>query len=74
MILLKKLPKFKLPPRKQDADRTYMGYSEDILALRKMCPYSNLFWSIFSLIRTVPEYTDQNNSKYGHILRSMDFI
>ena len=48
------------------------------------CPYSELFWSMFSPIRTewgeiiriIPysvsmrENTDQNNSEYGHFLRS----
>ena len=35
--------------------------------LHKKCPYSELFWSVFSCIR---ENTDQNNSEYGHFLRS----
>ena len=48
--------------------------------LRKKCPYSELFWSAFSRIRTeygeilrispysvrMQENTDQNNSEYGH--------
>ena len=52
--------------------------------LRKKCPYSELFCSAFSRVRTeygeilrislyaVPmrENTDQNNSEYGHFLRS----
>ena len=38
-------------------------------SLRKKCPYSRLFWSVFSHIRT--EYREirskeQNNSKYGY--------
>ena len=55
------------------------------LALRIECPYLELFWSVFSCIRTeygeirsislysVPmrENTDQNNSKYGHFLSSV---
>ena len=50
----------------------------------KRCPYSKLFWSLFSCIRTeygkvrsispysvwMPENTDQNNSKYEHFSRS----
>ena len=50
------------------------------LTLRKKCPYSELFWSAFSYIRTeygeirsissysvrIRENADQNNSKYGH--------
>ena len=56
------------------------------LALRKKCPYSELFWSVFSRIRTeygeilrispysvqMRENTDQNNSEYGHFLRSVN--
>ena len=52
--------------------------------MRENCPYSELFWSVFSLIlteyREIPrispysvrmrENTDQNNSEYGHFLRS----
>ena len=55
------------------------------LALREKCPYSELFWSIFSRIRTefgeiwnispysvrMRENTDQNNSEYRHFLRSV---
>ena len=55
-------------------------------ALRKKYPYLELFWSVFSRIQTeygeigsifpspysvsMWENTDQNNSEYGHILRS----
>ena len=50
-----------------------------IWTLREMCPYSELFWSSFSRIRTeyeeIPvqmlENADQNNSEYGHFLRSV---
>ena len=52
--------------------------------LREKCPYSESFWSVFSRIRTeygktlrispysvrMRKNTDQNNSKYGHFLRS----
>ena len=55
------------------------------LALRKKGPYSELFWSVFSNIRTeygeirsispysvsMWENTDQNNSEYGHFSRSL---
>ena len=55
------------------------------ISLRRKCPYSELFWSTFSLIRTeygekrsnspysvqMRENTDQNNSEYGHIPRSV---
>ena len=61
------------------------------LTLRDKCPYSELFWSVFSCIRTeygeilhispypvrMRENTDQNNSEYGHFLRSVkvrDFV
>ena len=53
-------------------------------SLHKMCPYLELFWSVFSRIRTeygeihhistysvrMWENTDQNNSEYGHFSRS----
>ena len=53
-------------------------------SLREKCPYSELFWPAFSHIRTeygetqsispnsvrMRENADQNNSKYGHFLRS----
>ena len=57
------------------------------LALREKCPYSEIFWSIFSRIWTeygegemlrisqysvrMRENTDQKNSEYGHFLRSV---
>ena len=53
--------------------------------LRENFPYSELFWAVFSRIRTeygemlrislysvrMLENTDQNNSEYGHFLRSV---
>ena len=38
--------------------------------LREKCPYSELFWSAFSLpyLVQMPENTDQNNSGHGHYL------
>ena len=56
-----------------------------IVTPRKKCPYSELFWSVFSRIQTeygeirsifpysvrMRKNTDQNNSKYGHYLRSV---
>ena len=53
--------------------------------LRKKCPCSELFWSVFSRIRTeyeetpsispypvqIQENTDQNNSEYGHFSHSV---
>ena len=55
------------------------------LKLSKRCSYSELFWSAFSRIRTeyaeirsifpysvqMRENADQNNSEYGHFLRSL---
>ena len=55
-----------------------------LISLGKKCPYSELFWSVFSRIRTeyeeilrispfsvrMRENRDQNNSKYGHFLRN----
>ena len=57
------------------------------LALREKNPYLELFWSVFSRIRTeygkilrispclvrMRENTDQNNSKYGQFLRSVGY-
>ena len=51
-------------------------------ALRKNCLYSELFWSVYSRIRTeygeilrnsvqMRENTDQNNSEYGHFYAVM---
>ena len=53
-----------------------------------MCSDSRLFWSVFSRIRTeyreilrispysvrMRENTDQNNSEYGHFLRSVKTV
>ena len=58
------------------------------VSLRKMCPYSELFWSVFSRIwteyreiRSISPYSvqiwenaDQNNSEYGHFSRSVDLF
>ena len=47
-----------------------------LYSLPKKCPYSELFWSAFSRIRTEYEQirsnenADQNNSKYEHFPRS----
>ena len=53
------------------------------LSLRKKCPYSELFWSAFSRIRTedggirtpysvqMEKKADQNNSEYGHFSRNV---
>ena len=57
-------------------------------ALHERCPYLELFWSVFLSIRTeyreilrispysvrIRENTDQNNSEYGHFLRSANKI
>ena len=42
-----------------------------LYSLCEKCTYSELFWSVFSRIRTVRmrKNTDQNNSKYGHFWR-----
>ena len=51
------------------------------LALRKTCPYSEFFWSVFSRIRNEYgeirsmspwENTDQKNFEYGYFSRSVD--
>ena len=55
------------------------------ISLRKKCPYSDLFWSVFSRIWTeygeiwsispysvrLRENKDQHNSQYGYFLRSV---
>ena len=55
------------------------------MSLRKKCPCSELFWSVFSPIRTeygeirnisthsvqMRENKDKNNSEYGHFSRSV---
>ena len=60
----------------------------DYLSLREKCLYSELFWSVFSRIRTeheeilrmspysvrMQENTDQNNFEYRHFLRSVWLI
>ena len=64
------------------------GTSQSLISLthtlRKKCPYSELFRSVFSHIRTqygeiksifpysvrMQENTDKNNSEYGHFSRS----
>ena len=63
-----------------------VGDFNSYMALREKCPYSELFWSAFSLIRIeyreIPilspysfrmrQNTDLNNSEYGHLLRSVE--
>ena len=63
----------------------FILHTTQILALHKKWPYSELSWSLFSLIRSkygeilrispysvrLRENKDQNNSKYGHFLRSV---
>ena len=50
------------------------------LSLLEECPYLELFWYAFSRIQEkyfspysvqMREYTDQNNSEYGHFLHSV---
>ena len=52
------------------------------VSLREKCPYSEFFWSLFSLIRTeygeirrysvwMRENAYQKNSEYGHFSRSV---
>ena len=64
--------------------RVFNWYS----TLRKKCPYSELFWSVFSGIRTeygeiqsispysvrMLENADHNNSEYGRFLRSVTLL
>ena len=64
-----------------------MAMDERSTTLRKKYPYSELFWSAFSHIRTefeeilrispysvrMRENADQNNSEYGHFSRSVNY-
>ena len=57
-----------------------------LIPLIEKCPYSGIYWSVFSRIQTdygkvlcispysvrMRENTDQNKSKYGHFKRSVD--
>ena len=43
--------------------------SKASFTIRKKCPYSEIFWSVFS---PNAENTDQNNSEYGHFARSVN--
>ena len=66
----------------------YDYFEVDKHTLRKKCLYSELFWSVFSRIRTeygeirsispysvqMLETTDQSNSEYGHFLRNVVMI
>ena len=49
-------------------------FKKVIIPLHKKCSYSELFWSTFSRISPYSvrtrENADQNNSEYGHFLRS----
>ena len=72
--------------KRGDFEECFSVIFEDI-ALRKNCPCSELFWSVFSHIRTkyreirsispysvqMRENADQNNSKYRQLSRSVAF-
>ena len=63
---------------------SFSGVTLVMSKLRKKCPYSELFWSAFTRIRTecgkirsispysvqIRENADQNNSEYGQFSRS----
>ena len=51
---------------RHDSSSALAHHSRIIYIMPKKCPYSELFWSVFSRIGT----TDQNNFEYGHFLRS----
>ena len=80
-LIVRDIQTFKLP-RLEGAPHTgFLIY----ISLRKKCPYSEFFWSVFSRIwaeygeiRSVSPYSvrmwenaDQNNSKYGHFSGSV---
>ena len=66
-------------------DVVKVSYFSQSIILRKKCPYSELFWFVFSSIlseygemRSISPYSvqtrenkDHNNSEYGHFLRSV---
>ena len=61
-----------------DASDIELKWVRQYLALREKCPYSKLFWSLYSrILRICPyvvrtqENTDQNNSEYGHFSDSV---
>ena len=76
--------------RKQPTNNQYLGIyrayqKRQTITLREKCPYSELFWSSFSCIRAeygevrpysarMRENSDQNNSKYGHFLSSVNVM
>ena len=67
---------------------TLKAFTCNNYSLRKKCPYSELFWSSFSHIRTeyreiqsicpysvqMWENGDQNNSEYKHFSRNCTFL
>ena len=71
----------------QQFDKTEFALKNKYFALHKMCPYSELFWSVFSHTRTeyreilrissysfrMRENADQNNSEYGQFSHSVEF-
>ena len=53
----------------------FIKKNETAFWVHGLCPYSELFWSVFSHIGTeysfqMREYTEQSNSEYGQFLRS----
>ena len=70
------------------ADLNVINGCNQKYTLRKKCPYSELFWSAFSSIRTKygeirsiftysvqrRENVDKNNSEYGHFSRSDRYV
>ena len=68
-------------------EEIFVGVTFRGISLREKCPYSELFWSAFSQIRTeygkilrispysvrMRENADQINPEYEHFLRSVYF-
>ena len=86
--LASKSPESKFSNRGFQGGQKWNSKKQPCVALSKACPYSKLFWSLFSRIWTeyeeivcispysvrMWENTDQNNSEYGHFLRSVDVL
>ena len=67
-----------------NSDEIYLETFQYLRSLRKKCPYSEFFWTVFYRIHIeygkIPsispnsvrlrENADQKNSEYGHLLRS----
>ena len=78
-----------LPLNLNARTQTWSDYkNHNTITLHEKCPYSEIFWSVFSRVRTeyreIPcispysvqmrENTDRNNPEYGHSSRSVKYL